>query len=323
MCPNRAGVRRDGVSAPFHIPCPPIYQTSGRGAWDRRRQTAPRTRCRDRFADQNIWARARTALLPPPLPQAPPFSPHHLVLSLALPAEGQIALGEPRTKALELCKMGQKKKKKKEGLGLLKCRVTCGKWGSTTSSCPIDPPETSTQAGKSGLEAGEAHPADDGLSGRAEDVGFVEDIEHGPLVQRLQVAPGGQRAAGLGGGDEDKDTKRAIWAARCPTCASPASSAAWPWSAGSRAPASTRSTLRGGGRGAGVTPGGVSGTTQGASGGVRLWCCVPQAGHRASVYFLGLFAIQGHPAPSPWRAILPMRKGRGKAEGQASSVLGK
>lgn len=163
---------------------------------------------------------------------------------------------------------------------------------------PHSPPETFTQAGKSRLEAGEAHPADDGLSGRAEDVGFVEDIEHGPLVQRLQVAPGGQRAAGLGGGDEDEDAKRAIWGARRPTCASPASSAAWPWSAGSTAPASTRSTLRGGGRGAGVTPKGVSGTTQGASGGVRLWCCVPRAGHRASVSLLSLLAIQGY----PWRA---------------------
>lgn len=67
-------------------------------------------------------------------------------------------------------------------------------------SQPIAPPETRTQAGKSCLEAGEAHPADDGLSGWAEDVGFVEDIEHSPLVQRLQVAPAGERSRCWAGG---------------------------------------------------------------------------------------------------------------------------
>lgn len=72
--------------------------------------------------------------------------------------------------------------------------------GFAATSQPIAPPETRTQAGKSCLEAGEAHPADDGLSGWAEDVGFVEDIEHSPLVQRLQVAPAGERSRCWAGG---------------------------------------------------------------------------------------------------------------------------
>lgn len=70
---------------------------------------------------------------------------------------------------------------------MLKSWVGCAKWGSTTHP---PPPTPFTQAGKSCLEGGEAHPADDGLSGWAKDMGFVENIQHSPLVECLQVVPG-------------------------------------------------------------------------------------------------------------------------------------
>lgn len=116
--PKPRWVRMDRVFAPFHTPCPALYQMLGCGAWDWRRQTAPRARCRDSFADQNIWAQARTALPPSPPPRAPPVSPHHLVLSLALPAEGQIALGNHEQKPWSFAKW-DKKKKKGRGWGCL------------------------------------------------------------------------------------------------------------------------------------------------------------------------------------------------------------
>ena len=73
---------------------------------------------------------------------------------------------------------------------MLKPRGRLCKVGVHHPSAPSYCPTPFTQAGKSRLEAGKAHPADDSLSGRAEDVGFVENIQHSPLVERLQVVPG-------------------------------------------------------------------------------------------------------------------------------------
>lgn len=127
----------------------------------------------------------------PPPPPGPPFLPPFGPLCRRTDCVEGIDEQKPQSFA----KWGQKR-----GLEPLEYEVPSWKWGLPPPPQPIAPPETHTQAGKSCLEAGEAHPADDGLSGWAEDVGFVEDIEHSPLVQRLQVAPAGERSRCWAGG---------------------------------------------------------------------------------------------------------------------------
>lgn len=111
--------------------------------------------------------------------------------------------------------------------------------GVLPPSTPFCPPSPLTQAGKSRLEGSEAHPADDGLSGRAEDMGFVENIQHGSLVERLQVVPGERDELHPGSVPGRRPEERGHH-----TCASPASAGAWRTSAGSTAPASRCSRLR-------------------------------------------------------------------------------
>lgn len=149
-------------------------------------------------------------------PFLPPF---FFPIMWSSPPKHRFCLGRRRTKALQplLCETGQERGKRSLNLG-------------------VHPPAPFTQAGKSRLEASEAHPADNGSSGWAEDVGFVENIQHGPLVKRLQVGPG----------EEEQVRLHPMWVPRsrageqlaAHTCAWPASAAAWRRSAGSTAPVS-------------------------------------------------------------------------------------